>query len=60
MGILELQESKDLLETLENVDQGVQQGNLGAQDLKDYLEWREDLVQWVLQVHLVLLVTQYQ
>lgn len=55
----ELQENKDLLETQENVGQGVQQENLEAQDLKVYLEWREDQVLWVHLAHLVLLGTPY-
>jgi len=56
----ELQESKDLLETLAKEDQGGQLVNLAAQDHKDYLECKEKLVQWVLQVLPVPLVTQYQ
>merc|ERR1712123_530368 len=53
-----LQENRDLLVNLENEDQGVQLANLEVQGLKVYLEWKEDLDQWVHLVHLVPLVTQ--
>merc|ERR1712123_22798 len=53
-----LQENRDLLVNLENEDQGVQLANLEVQGLKVYLEWKEDLDQWVHLDHLVPLVTQ--
>lgn len=40
--------------------QGVQQENLEAQDLKVYLEWKEDQVLWVHLGHLAPLGTPYQ
>jgi len=55
-----LQENKDLLETQENAGQGVQQENPEAQDLKVYLEWKEDQVLWVHLGHPVLLATPYR
>jgi len=53
-------ENRDLLGTQENEDLGVPLVSLEVQDLKDYLEWKEDLVLWVLLVHLVLLGILYQ
>lgn len=57
--ILVLQENKDLLVNQENEDQGVQLGNLEVQDLKVYLEWKEDLVLLVHLAPLALPVTPY-